>query len=66
MKKLFFIFLIPLSLLAQNKDYRKRINSDLHRFLTQTEDIYYVKDIISRANKFGFDVFQRDWCKTKF
>lgn len=58
MKNLTFILFISISVFAQKKDYKKRIKSDFYRFLTQTEEIYFVEDIINKSSEFGFEILR--------
>ena len=56
MNKFFLIFLIiPLTLVSQNRDYKKRIKSNSFRFLALNEDIY-VKDLITKSAKLGYEI----------
>ena len=61
MKKLFLVSLVvSVSCFSQSRDYKKRFKSDFFRFLTQTEEIYYVEDIISKSTKYGFELIRFD------
>jgi len=56
MNKFFLIFLIiPLTLVSQNRDYKKRIKSNSFRFFALNEDIY-VKDLITKSAKLGYEI----------
>ena len=56
MNKFFLIFLIiPLTLVSQNRDYKKRIKSNSFRFFALNEDIY-VKDLIAKSAKLGYEI----------
>ena len=56
MNKFFLIFLIiPLTLVSQNRDYKKRIKSNSFRFFALTEDVY-VKDLITKSAKLGYEI----------
>jgi hypothetical protein len=56
MNKFFLIFLIiPLTLVSQNRDYKKRIKSNSFRFFALNEDVY-VKDLITKSAKLGYEI----------
>tara|TARA_X000000950_G_C13840218_1_gene629893 strand:+ start:402 stop:1559 length:1158 start_codon:yes stop_codon:yes gene_type:complete len=54
------LFFVSISILgfSQSRDYKKRLKSDSFRFLTQTEEIFYVKDIISKSTEFGYELLR--------
>lgn len=54
------LFFLSISILgfSQSRDYKKRLKSDSFRFLTQTEEIFYVKDIISKSTEFGYELLR--------
>ena len=60
MVKYLFVLLIPITLFSQTRDYKKREKSESFRFLTDTERMFYIKNIIPKALNLGYELSNDD------
>ena len=60
MVKYFFYLLVPITLFSQTREYKKREKSESFRFLTDTEKMFYIKNIIPKALNLGYELYNND------
>ena len=60
MVKYLFFLLVPIALFSQTREYKKREKSESFRFLTDTERMVYIKDIIPKALNLGYELINND------
>ena len=60
MVKYLFFLLVPIALFSQTREYKKREKSESFRFLTDTEKMFYIKNIIPKALNLGYELHNND------
>ena len=60
MVKYLFFLLVPITLFSQTREYKKREKSESFRFLTDTEEMFYIKNIIPKALNLGYELYNND------
>lgn len=56
----FFLFLLPVMIFAQSKEYRQKSKSGSYSFLTEKNELFYLKDIIREGVKLGYELIRDD------
>ncbi len=60
MVKYFLFLLVPITLFSQTREYKKREKIESFRFLTDTEEMFYIKNIIPKALNLGYELHNND------